>query len=316
MRIMIGAVVLAFLGASSPLGEASAQPKKQIAITFDDAPRGDGIMWTGEERAPQLIKSLADAEVPGTVFFVTTRGLDKDEGRARIEAYAGAGHLIANHSDQHKWAMRTEIEAYLADIDEAERQLDRLEIADENRRSWFRFPFLDEGPELEKRDALREGLNERGLFNGYVTVDNYDWHIDSEARKAVRAGRPLNMDILREVYVDVLMGAVMFYDDLAVDHLGYSPPHVLLLHENDLAAMFIDDLVAALRDEGWEIISPDEAYAAPIADIVPQTLMTRQGHVAALAVEAGADKVTFRHLAISEEDITAYMEESGVFSAE
>ena len=37
-------------------------------------------------------------------------------------------------------------------------------------RSWFRFPYLDEGAgDKEKRDAVRAGLAERGLVNGYVT---------------------------------------------------------------------------------------------------------------------------------------------------
>jgi hypothetical protein len=111
----------------------------------------------------------------------------------------------------------------------------------------------------------------------------------------------------------LILGAVEFYDSLAVSTLGRSPAHVLLLHENDLAAAFVDDLVIALRVAGWTIVSPDEAYADPIASIVPQTLMTRQGHVGALAVDAGADPRTFSHRAIEEEQIDAMLEERGVF---
>lgn len=307
---MILASVMAFLSMSIP---AQAEPKKQIAISFDDAPRGNGKLWTGEPRAPALISALDAVDVQA-VFFVTTQGLERQEGIARIQAYADAGHLIANHTHTHPWAMRTEVEAYLADIDEATRQLDAMEIDETVRRSWFRFPFLDEGTPLDKRDALRAGLVERGLINGYVTIDNYDWHIDAEVRRAAKAGRTIDMEALRAAYIDILLGAVYFYDDLAVEELGYSPPHMLLLHENDLAALLIGDLVEALREEGWEIITPDAAYAAPIADIEPQTLMTRQGHVAALAVEAGLDPTSLQHLAINEDQITAYLEEAGVFA--
>ena len=44
-----------------------------------------------------------------------------------------------------------------------------------------------------------------------------------------------------------------------------SPAHVMLLHETDLAAFYITDLVAALKTKGWTIITNDEAYDTPSA---------------------------------------------------
>ena len=282
---------------------------KRIALSFDDAPRGNGPKFTGDERAKALIDSLAESKSGPVVFFVTTRGFDKPGGKQRIESYAKAGHLIANHSHSHQWLMRTDTQEYIADIDIAEQNLAGVE----NRRPWFRFPFLDEGTPLEKRDAVRSALKQRGIINGYVTIDNYDWYIDSRWKKAVRSGRSVDMDALEKAYVDMLMGAVHFYDEMAVETFGRSPVHTLLLHENDVAALFIDDLIAALRADGWEIVSPDAAYADPIAAIEPQTLKTRQGHVAALAIEAGRDAKTFSHLAIDEKLIDAFLLERKVF---
>ena len=286
-------------------------PTKTIALTFDDAPTGAGAMFTGDERAKVLIETLAKSKSGPTAFFVRTNGFAKPGGKARIESYARAGHLIANHTHSHKWLMRMDVAAYVADIDEAERNLAGIE----NRRPWFRFPYLDEGVPLEKRDAVRAALKERGLMNGYVTVDNYDWYIDSKWQKAVKAGRAVDMEALQNAYVDMLMGAVHFYDEAAVETFGRSPAHVILLHENDVAALFIDDFIAALRADGWDIVSPDVAYADPIADIVPQTLKTRQGHVAALAIEAGRSSKTFTHMAIKEKEIDAFLTERKVFGA-
>jgi hypothetical protein len=152
-------------------------------------------------------------------------------------------------------------------------------------------------------------------MNGYVTVDNYDWHIASLWRRAVRNERPIDVEVLRKTYIDILIGAIEFYDEKAVEHLGVSPPHVLLLHENDTSAAFIADLVTALRAKGWEIISPDEAYADEFAEVVPQTLRTRQGHLAALAMEAGGDPHSFDHLAINEDQIEALLEQRGAFGS-
>ena len=317
MRIVVVAFCLVLLfgearpASAQPADEPSTETGRRIALSFDDAPRGDGPVLSGEARTQALLTALEAGGIDTAVFFVTTRGLETASGRARIARYAEAGHLIANHTHRHAWLSRIGAADYIADIDRASALLEGFS----NRRDWFRFPFLDEGNTRELRDELRAALAERGQFNGYVTVDNYDWHIDRRWREAVRAGRPVDREALGRAYVEVLLGAVEFYDAIAVEALGRSPAHILLLHENDMAAHYIEDLAAALREEGWTIISPDEAYADPMAAILPQTLMTRQGHVAALAVEAGRDPRTLDHLAIDEARIDALLEERGVFGA-
>lgn len=307
LAILLG--ISGLLTACSDAPENPDKPIKRIALSFDDAPRGRGPMFSGDERAAVLIHTLAKAKSGPVVFFITTKGFDKPGGKQRVERYADAGHLIANHSHNHQWLQRMEPKDYIADIDRAALQLAGFK----NHRPWFRFPYLNEGTPLEKRDAVRNALKQRGLMNGYVTVDNYDWYIESQWKKAVRAGRSVDMDALQNAYVEMLMGAVHFYDLAAVETFDRSPAHVLLLHENDIAALFIDDLIAALRTDGWEIISPDEAYADPIASIEPQTLKTRQGHVAALVIEAGRDPKTFTHLAIEEDQIDRFLLDRKVF---
>ncbi len=48
-----------------------------------------------------------------------------------------------------------------------------------------------------------------------------------------------------------------------------APAHVPLLHETDLAAMYISDLVAELRRNGWTIVTADKAFADPINKAMP-----------------------------------------------
>ena len=282
---------------------------KRIALSFDDAPKGAGPVYSGDDRGVELLDALERSDVDQVVFFVNTSKFDKNDGRRRVERYAAAGHLIANHSHSHLWANRTDTDQYIEDIYRAEELLEGFD----NRRPWFRFPFLDEGRETGKRDAIRAAMADRDLINGYVTIDNYDWYIDAKWKEAVDAGKEVDVDALQNVYVEMLLGAANFYNDLAETALGSSPAHVLLLHENDVAANFVDDLVVALRADGWSIIGPDEAYADPNAGRVPETLMTGQGLVAALAIEAGVDNRTLTHLAIEENQIDALLLERNVF---
>ena len=172
---------------------------------------------------------------------------------------------------------------YIADLDIA---IDRLaELG--GVEPYYRYPFLDEGRAVDKRDRLREALAERDLRNGYVTVDTYDWHLDSLLKIALDAGIEVDMDKVGALYVDVIVSSTEFYDSLAQDTLGRSPHHVLLLHENDLAALFVDDLVKRLREQGFRIIPATVAFDDPIAKREPDTLFLGQGRIAALAHESG-----------------------------
>jgi peptidoglycan/xylan/chitin deacetylase (PgdA/CDA1 family) len=281
-RIVLAGIVLLFVAASAQASE------RTIALTFDDATRGDSSIMAGETRTRQLIDALSDADVEQAMFFVTTRNVESlgKSGPARLRAYSNAGHVLGNHSHSHQWLWRTDTDAYIADLDRAISFL-----ADyENVESFYRYPFLDEGRALDKRDSLREALANRGLKNGYVTIDTYDWYLDALAQTAKESGPALDMDKLRNLYVDVIVRSTEFYDAMAQKVLGRSPHHVLLLHENDVAALFIGDLVAELRRRGFRIIPATVAFSDPIAEREPDTLFLNQGRIAALAHEAGWER--------------------------
>jgi peptidoglycan/xylan/chitin deacetylase (PgdA/CDA1 family) len=261
----------------------AATPERRVAITFDDAPLPDGPLFTGTERAQRLIAALREARVPQAAIFVTTGNIRTPEDEARIRSYAAAGHVLANHSHTHPWLREIGPAAYLADIDRARSVLAGLP----NTRPWFRYPYLNEAPDLASRDAVRAGVAERGLANGYVTVDAWDWAIVDLMREARAAGRELDMDALRSLYLEAMLSAVDTYDALARETLDRSPAHVLLAHENDLEALFVGDLVAELRRRGWSIVTADEAFADPIARETPDTLQLGNGRIAALAAVRG-----------------------------
>jgi hypothetical protein len=134
---------------------------------------------------------------------------------------------------------------------------------------------------------VRAGLKARGLRNGYVTVDASDWHLEQLAIDAKKGGKAIDMDALRDLYVESHVEAAEFYDGLARQTLGRSPAHVMLLHETDIAALWIDDLVAALRRAGWDIVTADKAFADPIKDAMPDVPSANGTLTETLAWEKG-----------------------------
>jgi peptidoglycan-N-acetylglucosamine deacetylase len=261
---------------------------KRIALTFDDIPRGQGAFFTPDERTARLIAALRAAKVRQAAFFINPGQLatpQGEDGEKRIAAYVAAGHVLANHTNTHMGLSANSVADYLANVDAAEAWLmDR-----QGRRPWFRFPYLDEGgTDKAKRDAIRAGLAARGLRNGYVTADGSDWFLDDLVNKARAAGKELDMEQLRRLFVRMHVSGAESSEDLARQTLGRSPGHVMLMHETDITAMFLPDLVAELKRHGWTIITADEAYRDALKDAFPDTPNARGDLISALTVEKKA----------------------------
>ena len=266
----------------------------EIALTFDDAPRPDGRYFSSAQRSQRLLEQLRDAAVTEAVFFVTTSNLNENN-RPQLLAYAAAGHKLANHSHGHRRPDVLGPAGFRADLQQADARLRDLP----GFLPLFRFPFLDEGKTEDAHRDLLQALADHGYRNGYVTVDNYDWFLDAQFQDALKAGKSIDYSKLKQIYIDLLWQSILFYDRVAIQQLGRSPRHVLLLHENDLAALFIADLVRHIRAQGWTIIPASQAYQDPIAEQIPNTVFNGQGRVAALAAANGVKR---RELVPEQED--------------
>ncbi|MCC6924726.1 MAG: polysaccharide deacetylase family protein [Novosphingobium sp.] len=275
------------------LAPSAALAGKRVALSFDDVPRQRGAFFTPEERSQRLIAGLRQARVRQAVFFVNPGRLAQPDGaggEARIMAYVAAGHLIANHTFSHQSLNQISAEQFLADVDRGEAWLKGRA----GYRAWLRFPYLHEGgPDKVKRDAVRAGLAARGLRNGYVTADGVDWHLEQLTIDAAKAGKTMDMKALRRLYLQMQLSALEYHDRMAVSALGRSPAHVLLLHETDLAALYIADLVTELKRNGWIVITADQAYRDPLAKAFPDVPWAGGTLTGALAWEKNLDPPLF-----------------------
>lgn len=281
---MIGRLLLALLLALAAAAPASAADKR-IAFTFDDVPRVPGGLFTPAERTDRLIAALKRARVKQAAFFLNPGNLAEPWGQGgeqRIAAYVAAGHVIGNHSWSHPHLNAMSTDAWLADVDRASEWLKGRA----GYRPWLRFPFLDEGTDAAQRDAVRAGLTARGLRNAYVTVDPSDWFLEQLLTDAKAQGKTVDLAALGDLYVKELVGAADHSDQLARDMLHLRPVHVVLMHETDLEALFIEKAVAALRADGWEIVPVDQAFEQPLPD--PTGPWIGGNQVSALAAERGA----------------------------
>ena len=263
---------------------------REIALTFDDAPTPDSALMTGNERTQKLISALKQAQIPDAMFFVKADYINSQTS-ARLKQYTDAGFHLANHSFTHQSANQLDINAYAVDVYKAHLALKPFN----NVLNYHRFPYLHYGKDLSNINQLQKLLIELGYKDGYVTIDNFDWYISALITKAAEEKRPINYEKARDFYVNSLYTSIEFYDGIARKSLKRSPRHVLLLHENDAAALFVGDLIQHLRNKGWKIISPQQAYKDPIARNFPQVSFHKQGRVAAIANSKGIPEAELRH---------------------
>ncbi len=259
---------------------------KELAITFDDSPRVANGYLDGTSRSKILVEKLRQHKVSQVAFFSVSNKLDP-EGMERLARYASAGHIIANHTHSHADFNKITLAEYSRDFLTGHNNLKSFR----NFRKWFRFPYLREGDTLEKRDGMRELLRKHNYKNAYITLNNYDWYIESLFQKAFAEGIDIDMERMELFYIQQLLNSINYYDQMAVKHLGRSPKHVLLLHEMDISALFIGGLIDALKNQGWKIISLDEAFTDDIASYKTEHLFKfNPGRIGEIAKDNGQSK--------------------------
>ena len=286
---------------------------KEIAITFDDAPRSGSAFMRGDEIAERLIKELKSRDVDGAAFFITTKNIVNDKALNRLQRYVDAGFDLANHGHAHLSAKKVKPYKYLADF-----YTSHLVSKDfDGLLKLHRFPYLHQAENEKDRKKIFDEISRLGYRHGYITVDNYDWYLNSILVKSHKEGREVNLDNLKRLYLDTLLNNIEFYDEIAVSTLGRSPKHVLLLHENEIAALFIGDLVDRIRAKGWSIISPTEAYTDPIAEMYdPSYVLTGQGRVAAIAYSKGVSESRLKNQNEDQDYLDNKAIEYGVYASE
>lgn len=265
---------------------------KQIALTFDDSPMPDSGYFKSVDRSEELLRKLKELRVPRAMMFVNPcKGKEQNATFQQMKKYVDAGHLIGNHTCSHPRLDEVGYVEYTKDISNADHLLSSLFRG----QKFFRFPFLNESHDIQLRDQVRDWLMKNQYRNGMVSVDNDDYIFSFKINQAKNAGLQFDTKKVEKLFIEHVMGAVQFYDELAVKTLGYSPKHVLLLHEMDATVMFLGPLVRELRHQGWEIIGVDQAFRDPVYLEKPQNTYANNGIIAQISVEKTGKKIGYNH---------------------
>jgi peptidoglycan-N-acetylglucosamine deacetylase len=267
---MLACASTAACGSATRRGEhrlTPERPKPQsipVAVTVDDlpvhGPTPPGV--TRMAMIEKLLVAFAAHNLPPVHGFVNGKRVDDDPAtEAVLRRWVAAGHELGNHSWSHPSLNRTALDVYLADVRRGEEILARVAPG----QTWkvFRYPFLQQGDTIEKRDGVRRFLDETGYVIADVTVDADDWAYSPPFVRCAERGDQSTLTALRRSFVREHVEELRRIRVVTRALAGREVPQVLLLHAGAADADAIDALLTAFEAEGARWITLRAALADP-----------------------------------------------------
>ena len=249
------------LVACSTTGPAQ-QP--QVAFTFDDLP-AHGPLPPGMARPEpvrEILAALKAAKMPPTYGFVNGFRLAQwPYQRHILQAWVRSGNPVGNHTWSHPELDKTSAKKFEANIARDEPTL--REVDPHGDWHWFRYPYLEEGETLAKREAVLGWLTQHHYRVAEVTIDfeDYMWNdtygrcADKHDAKAIAS--------LHDSYLATADEYINYSRALSHSLYGRDIPYVLLLHVGSFDAKMLPELIALYRRRGFEFVTLPQAEADP-----------------------------------------------------
>lgn len=239
-----GSLLVAMLAATSA-GAKPATAPATIALTFDDLP-AHGPLPPGDDRlaiAQRIIAALREAHAPAYGFLNGGFGVDDPRSPEVLRAWQAAGLPLGNHTWSHLNLEAATAPAFLAEVD----RNDPL-LTQPGGQRWFRYPFLSEGSDPAKRDAVRAGLRQRGYRVAAVTMSfgDYAWN-DAYARCTAK-GDAAAITGLEASFLESARTEALRARSMAQAAEGRDVPYVLLMHLGAFDARMLPRLLKLYRD--------------------------------------------------------------------
>lgn len=300
--ILLLTFVFIFNHCSFSQNKSAISSKPKVSFTFDDGSTKDMPGYKLEVWNEMILSALNKHNLKA-VLFATGKNLQGEKGKYVISSWNNAGHRIGNHTYSHKNfnSDKVSLEDYESDF----LSNDSLIGNYRNFYHYFRFPFLKEGNTKEKIEGFREFLSRNNYKNGHVTIDNSDWYINSRLVNRLQENPASDIQPYKDYYINHLFVNALKYDSMATAITNRKISHVLLLHHNLAAALFLDDLIEHFKENGWEVIDAEEAFKDEIYNSYPSNIPAGESLIWALAKESGRF-----------EDVLKYPAEDGDYEKE
>jgi peptidoglycan/xylan/chitin deacetylase (PgdA/CDA1 family) len=260
---------------------ANAQTRT-VAMTVDDLPFVSGfpspLTVADGEKASQvneaILRAFARDHVPATGFVIERHAtqLGTSVSKKILSQWLQPGFDLGNHLYSHADVNDLSVEQIEEEITRGEATIALLLKGISRKPEFLRFPFNHTGDSKEKHDAVAAFLSARGYRTAPCTIDNSDYlfnatYVLALARHDAEAAARVRAD-----YIAYTETEIDWYTKVNKQVFGYEPPHIMLLHDNQLNADTIDEVISLFSRRGYTFVTlaeamKDPAYAVAETDI-------------------------------------------------
>jgi peptidoglycan/xylan/chitin deacetylase (PgdA/CDA1 family) len=246
------------------------QTKIRVAVTVDDLPSHSQLPSTFNriELTKKMLRALKIQSVPEVYGFINAEqiGVDKNLNKV-LDLWVASGYPLGNHTYSHQSLNNISIQDFKKEIDNNESVLQTL--VGKSDWKYFRYPFLREGNNIEKRNAIRSYLNAKDYKIAQVTIDFEDWSWNEPFARCFDNGDFKKIEWLKESYLQNAVDQLLRAEKISQALFHRSIAHILLLHIGVFDSEMIEDLIIRYKNEGVEFIPLSEAVKDEVYSIDP-----------------------------------------------
>ena len=264
----ISVFTLAFIFSISSAHAIKRVPVK-MAITVDDIP-GYGDLPHGVSRSEVMNEVLAvfkKHEVPGVYGFinglkVSEPGAESDSMMQDMKTWVEANYPVGNHTYSHIHLNDLSVKKYTNDIKKNEKLLEEINCGMDWK--YFRYPFLNEGETLAKRNGVRKYLKNNGYKIAQVSISFRDWAWNAPYLRCLKKNDQASLHYLEQSFLDNGMEQLNRARVLSKGLFHRQVKEILLLHLSSFSAKMLDQLLTKYEKAGVKWIPFSEATRDPV----------------------------------------------------
>lgn len=227
-----------------------------VALTFDDLPAAGGLAphETRVDIVTRLTTELRVNHLKGTYGFVNAVDLTGDpDTQQALRVWVAAGMNIGNHTWSHPSLSSETPAAYEHNIALDESAL--REYGGKRDWHWFRYPYLEAGNTVAKREEVREWLREHGYRIAEVSLNFEDDDWSDPYLRCKAKHDDAGVAWLEQTYLENAAEFIPLGREEEKIALGHEIPNVLLLHATIFTTLMLPSLMQLLRQEGFHFAS-------------------------------------------------------------
>jgi peptidoglycan/xylan/chitin deacetylase (PgdA/CDA1 family) len=281
----MGCRILTTLAVAASLAASISAQSRTVAITVDDLPfvsaapshpSAEKLSATAAKANSRLVAAFRRRRVPVT-GFVNQKGVDGlASGPAILRKWIGAGLDLGNHTYSHSDLNDLTPAQFEQEVLRGESGFLPLMNAAGRSSKFFRFPFNHAGDTEQKHEAAARFLAAHGYAQAPCTIETSDWLFNQAYGLMLSRRDRASAARLRTDYLAFTAAQIDYFATLNRQVLGYEPPQIMLIHDNQLNADVVGELISIFEKKQFVFVTLTQAEADP-AYRRQDTFITRYG---------------------------------------